>query len=66
MKWIKTWSKINDNKLYLVLAQYQKRAGGIGFYNPQTLLGWQVKRLVPHGAYIATEFMPPTCLNECE
>lgn len=61
--WIKTWSLIDPDKQYLVLAAAIASDGREYFSHPQLLDGWQVKRLM-EGVYVAAEFALPTSIKE--
>ena len=62
MEWISDWSKIHDDKKYVVCPINQR--SNIGFYylgQPSGIqLGWQVKRLLPkcYVALLMPEFKP--------
>ncbi len=62
MRWIGTWSKIDDKKKYIVVP----RGSGpdrLVRPMPEAMFGWEAKRLI-EGTYVATEFLPPASVGE--
>ena len=58
-EWVNDLSIVDEQQLYLVCSVYP----GGRVYQPQLLLGWQVKQRL-QGCYVATPFYPPSFSQE--
>ncbi len=69
MRWIKTWAKLEDEAYYLVIRTARLGEGldyfNESFHRPQVVRGSDLKTML-EGYYIATPFVVPASLAECE